>query len=144
MVPLCSAAETQKECPSQDKGVKMVDAPRRRDGEDSTAGKSNSSSDQYQPPMETTVSLTTVCVVSAVAQILHLSQLHTHTSVCLTLSHFLTHLLSAYVHINFSLPDTHNALLAGIHTLTDTHMYLHTPTLTFLDRQNMKEESSRN
>ncbi|CAK6961915.1 LOW QUALITY PROTEIN: androglobin [Scomber scombrus] len=47
------AEENQKGCPTQDKGVKMVDAPRQRDGEDCAAGKSNSSSDLYQPPTET-------------------------------------------------------------------------------------------
>ncbi|XP_044233309.1 androglobin isoform X2 [Thunnus albacares] len=42
------AEENQKGGPTQDKGVKMVNAPQQ-----SAAGKSDSSSDQYQPPTET-------------------------------------------------------------------------------------------
>ncbi|KAM7395355.1 hypothetical protein PAMA_006897 [Pampus argenteus] len=52
--PICSAEENQKGCPTQDKGnPTMVDVPQQRDGEDSVPRKSESSSDQYQPPTET-------------------------------------------------------------------------------------------
>uniref|UniRef100_UPI0037E8966F androglobin n=1 Tax=Semicossyphus pulcher TaxID=241346 RepID=UPI0037E8966F len=50
--------QNQKGSPSQDKG----DTSQPRTVEDSTAGKSDASSDQSQPPTETMVSLTTVCV----------------------------------------------------------------------------------
>lgn len=76
----------------------------------------------------------------------HLTDLtctRTQACVSLYLSVFLTHLLSACVHINFSLPDTHNALLASIHTHSQTHVLTHTHT-HILGRQNVKEESSRN
>lgn len=86
--------KNQKGCSTQDKGVKVVDTPQQRDG------KSDSASDQHQPPTETMVSLTTVCVVSAVTQTLYWSHLHTHTSVHLTfplcLSHPLTCCLCSY------------------------------------------------
>ncbi|KAM7367866.1 hypothetical protein PAMP_014135 [Pampus punctatissimus] len=51
--PICSAEENQKGCPTQDKGITMVEVPQQRDGEDSVPRKSESSSDQYQPPTET-------------------------------------------------------------------------------------------
>lgn len=52
----------------------------------------------------------------------------TRTQACisLSLSVFLTHLLAACVDIHFSLPNTHNAWLASMHT--STHMNLITPT----------------
>ncbi|KAM9339252.1 androglobin [Symphorus nematophorus] len=51
--------QNQKGSPTQYKGGKVAD--RQRDGEDDTAGKSDSSSDQSQPPTETMVSVTTAC-----------------------------------------------------------------------------------
>nr|XP_046228363.1 androglobin isoform X3 [Scatophagus argus] len=54
--------QNQKGSPTQDKAAKVTDTFQRRHKEDGTAGKSNSSSDQSQPPTETMVSLTTACV----------------------------------------------------------------------------------
>ncbi|XP_026174868.1 androglobin isoform X2 [Mastacembelus armatus] len=61
-VPSCTEEKNQKGCPSQDKRIKVVDTPQQKDGKDGTAGKSDFLSDHYQPPTETMVSLTTVCV----------------------------------------------------------------------------------
>ncbi|XP_073348559.1 androglobin [Pagrus major] len=49
----CTSEQNQKGSPIQDKGVKVVDTSQKSDGEDNTAGKSDSSSDQPQPPTET-------------------------------------------------------------------------------------------
>ncbi|XP_037606049.1 androglobin isoform X2 [Sebastes umbrosus] len=55
--------QNQKGSPTaQGKGIKVVDTPKPRDEEDGTAGIADPSSDQHQPPTETTVSLTTACV----------------------------------------------------------------------------------
>ncbi|XP_040015836.2 androglobin isoform X2 [Gasterosteus aculeatus] len=54
--------QNQKRSPTWDKGLKVMDAPQDRD-KDSAAGKQDSSFDQFQPPTETMVSLTTACVV---------------------------------------------------------------------------------
>ncbi|KAK9531522.1 hypothetical protein VZT92_010942 [Zoarces viviparus] len=45
----------QKGSPAEGKGVKVMDTPQDRDEEVSTAGKSDSSFDQFQPPTETMV-----------------------------------------------------------------------------------------
>ncbi|KAM6906786.1 androglobin [Lycodopsis pacificus] len=45
----------QKGSPAQGKGVKVMDTPQERDEEVSTAGKSDSSFDHFQPPTETMV-----------------------------------------------------------------------------------------
>ncbi|XP_035534773.1 androglobin [Morone saxatilis] len=45
--------QKQKGSPTQDKGVKVVDTSQQRDGENGTAGKSDSLSDQSQPPTKT-------------------------------------------------------------------------------------------
>ncbi|XP_059212705.1 androglobin isoform X2 [Centropristis striata] len=45
--------QSQKRSPTQGKGVKVLDAPQKRDKDDGTAGKSDSSSDQHPPPTET-------------------------------------------------------------------------------------------
>lgn len=50
----------------------------------------------------------------------------TRAHISVSLSVFLTHLLAACVHINFSLPDTDNALLAGMHIHTHAHQLTHT------------------
>ncbi|KAG8011319.1 Androglobin [Nibea albiflora] len=49
----CTNEKNQKGSPTQDKGVKVVDTSQQKDEEDSTAGKSDSLSDQSQPPTET-------------------------------------------------------------------------------------------
>lgn len=101
-------------CPTQDKAVEVVDTPQQRDGRESTAGKSVSLSDQYQPLTETKVSLTTVCVVSAVTRAIFYLHTNTHTQACfsLFLSLVLTHFIAAQIHIM----DTHT------HILTQTNL----------------------
>lgn len=114
--------QNQKGSPTQDEGVKPVDTSKQRDEEDGTAGKSDSLSDQSQPPTETMVSLTTVCVVSAVAQTLHWSHTRVRLTFSLCLSHPLTwcvclsifpcqiHMACTHTHTKF--PHTHTHLLA--------------------------------
>lgn len=117
--------QNQKGSPTQDEGVKPVDTSKQRDEEDGTAGKSDSSSDQSQPPTETMVSLTTVCVVSAVAQTLHWS----HTRVRLTFSLCLSHPLTWCVCLSIFPWQIHMAC-----THTHTHkISTHPHTLTCTD-----------
>ncbi|XP_078029942.1 androglobin [Epinephelus lanceolatus] len=49
----CADEKNQKGSPSRGKGVKVADTPQQRDEEDGIAGKSDSTSDHYQPPTET-------------------------------------------------------------------------------------------
>ncbi|XP_065820158.1 androglobin isoform X1 [Labrus bergylta] len=58
-----SCNDEKKGSSSQDKGVKVADTFQHRNRQDNTAGRSNSSLDQPQPPTETTVSVTAACVV---------------------------------------------------------------------------------
>lgn len=133
--------QNQKGSPTRGKGAKVVDTSQQRDGEDGTAGKSDSSSDQSLPPTETMVSMTTACVVSAVAQTLYWSHLHTHTSVHLTfpsLSFSPTCLLPVLISI------FHCQIHITPYLQACTHTHTHTPTQTFSYRQNLQEQSSRN
>lgn len=105
----------------------MVDTSQQRGGEDGTAGKSDSPSDQSQPPTETMVSLTTASVVSVIAQNTSLISLaHAHERACISLC--LSHPLARCVDINFLLPDRHITpyLQACTHTQTQTNTRPHT------------------
>uniref|UniRef100_A0A3Q3Q4K9 Globin domain-containing protein n=1 Tax=Monopterus albus TaxID=43700 RepID=A0A3Q3Q4K9_MONAL len=139
--PSCTDGKNHnpKDCLTQDKRVKVVDTLQQRDGKDNTAGKSDFSSDHYQPPTETMVSLTTVCVVSAVTHTLYRFHLHMHTSVHLTFSP--TYLLPVFI----SIFHCQIHIMPYLQGCAHIHMNSHTPTHTHIShRQNLQEESNRN
>lgn len=81
--PTDSIEKKQETSPSEEEGVKLVDASKQRHQDDGTAGMPESLSERPQPPTEPLVSLLTVCLVSAAALTLILHTSHHLLTCCL-------------------------------------------------------------
>lgn len=108
--------EKQEASPTLEEGVKVEDAPKQKDKDDGTAGKSDFLS--VQPPTEPMVLLTTVCVVSQHTSLIS----HRPASHIPSLPLSPTYLLSIF-HCQIHKACTHNRHTRKIST--HPHAFLH-------------------